>query len=841
MFNDIQWTSRIYSPDGAYDYTVPASVPGCIHTDLQKAGILGNLFWRDNAESCQWIENCDMTCTGVFTLEEVPEKAALLFHGLDCYSTVSLNGVKLGETDNMFIPWRFAVDGVLKTGENVITVDFRSPVREVEGLPRRSAAFTAERLYTRRIQCTYGWDWVGRFVTMGIWRPVELVAEEADALAYNRLGTGNEGIYVWTKNVNPFGAQVGVNLRFLDVTGDGWVHLTIAAPDGKVVWAKKRRILSTVDPVFAEITETADIADPKLWYPAGYGDQPLYTLTCEVYNKEEKQIAEKVQTFGIRTVVILETEDAPESDWAKKAKKLKEYDHLVEWDRNEGSSRFCLLVNGVEIFCQGANWVPCEPFPSAETPDKIRRLVALAKAGGVNMLRVWGGGIFENDAFYTACDEAGILVTQDFLMACGTYPEEMLLGHLRKEALTAGLALRNHPSLVWWSGDNENAVAGDENMAHYSGRKAALEAIGPVLAVIDPERRFLPSSPYGGVPYASGVRGTSHNTQFLGSFFGWVRAADENLAAGVTRDEKGWSCYREYFDRYLDRFTAEQPAMGMPSVLSLRQFMTDEDIFGDDTYISEYHTKNNPGLGAITLYGYCDRLTKGIFGDYTSGADRVKKMQYLHCEWIRLSMELFRRNAWYSSGILYWMWNDCWPAANGWSIVDYYTMPKPGYFSFRRCAKPVIASVVPDEDGKTVVYLSHNGAGEAAKGHLRLYRYNLVTGAEDFETVVSVNQPAGVTRAVLSVPAVPLDRETVLLADVHTDCGDDRAFSLPPMHRYADMAFDLTAEPVVEFVDGGAKVTAQAAIPFVLFDTEDVYDGLGEFMKAGETQVLIKN
>jgi len=840
MLTDICWTSHIYSPDGAHDYTVPAAVPGCIHTDLQKAGILGDLFWRDNADACQWIETCDMTCTGVFALEKIPEKAALLFHGLDCYSTVSLNGVKLGETDNMFIPWRFDVSGVLKTGENVITVDFRSPVREVEGLPRRSAAFTAERLYTRRIQCTYGWDWVGRFVTMGIWRPVELVAEEADTLAHDRLGTGNEGIYVWTKNVHPFGAQVGLKLHFLDVTGDGWVHMTIADPAGKAVWTKKRRILTTVDPVNAQITETADIAEPQLWYPAGYGGQPLYTLTCAVYNKEGKLSAEKVQTFGIRTVVILETEDAPGSAWAEKAKKLKEYDHLVEWDRNEGSSRFCLLVNGVEIFCQGANWVPCEPFPSAETPDKIDRLVALAKTGGVNMLRVWGGGIFENDAFYTACDREGILVTQDFLMACGQYPEAELLHHLKKEAWAAALALRNHPSLVWWSGDNENAVAGDENMENYSGRKAALEAIGPVLETADPERRFLPSSPYGGVPYASGVRGTSHNTQFLGNFFGWVRAADEKLAAGDAKG--GWCGYREYFDRYLDRFTAEQPAMGMPFVQSLRQFMTDEDIFGDDTSISEYHTKNNPGLGAVTLYGYVDRLAKGIFGDYISGADRVKKMQYLHCEWIRLSMELFRRNAWYSSGILYWMWNDCWPAANGWSIVDYYTMPKPGYFSFRRCAKAVIASVVPDEDGKTVVYLSHNGRpaghGAAAQGHLRLYRYNLVTGAEDFETVVSVSQPAGMTGAVLSVPAIPMNRETVLLADVHTDLGSDRAFTLPPMHRYADMAFDLGSEPEVTFTEDGAQVTARAALPFVLFDTADVYDGLGEFMKAGETRVL---
>ena len=839
MLTNITWTSRIVSPDGVYDYTVPAEVPGCIHTDLQKSGILGDLFWRNNADHCQWIENCDVTYTGVFELEKVPEKTSLLFHGLDCYSTVSVNGVKLGETDNMFVPWRFEVSGVLKSGENTITVAFRSPIREVEERPKRSAAFTSERLYTRRIQCTYGWDWVARFVTMGIWRPVELVNETSDTLAHDRLRTGKEGIYVWTKNRNPFGAQVGLRLHFLDITGNGWVHLSITDPDGTVVWSKKRRILSTTDPENTDITETIDIAEPKLWYPAGYGDQPMYTLTCQVYDTNGLLTDKKVQPFGIRTVVLLETEDAPGSAWAEKAKKLKQYDHLIEWDRNEGSSRFCLLVNDVEIFCQGANWVPCESFPSAETPDKIRKLVALAKTAGVTMLRVWGGGIFENDAFYTACDEAGILVTQDFLMACGSYPEEELLHHLKKEALTAALSLRNHPSLVWWSGDNENAVHGDENSTDYNGRKAALEAIGPVLAEIDPERRFLPSSPYGGVPYASGVRGTSHNTQFLGNFFGWVREADANLAAGITKSENGWSGYREYFDHYLDRFTAEQPAIGMPFVQSLKRFMTDADIFGEDTSISEYHTKNNPGLGRITLYGYVDRLAKGIFGEYANGADRIRKMQLLHCEWIRLSMELFRRNAWYSSGILFWMWNDCWPAANGWSIVDYFTMPKPGYFAFRRCAKPVIASIVPEEDGRTVVYLSHNGIGETAEGHLRLYRYNLVTGEEDFVTEVPIDQPAGVSGAVLSVPAIPMNRETVLLADVVTGRGNDRAFTLPPMCRYADMAFG-TDEPEVEFRGDCAIVHTRCAIPFVLFDTGEVYDGLGEFMKAGETRSMLK-
>jgi beta-mannosidase len=152
--------------------------------------------------------------------------------------------------------------------------------------------------------------------------------------------------------------------------------------------------------------------------------------------------------------------------------------------------------------------------------------------------------------------------------------------------------------------------------------------------------------------------------------------------------------YREYFSRFLFRFNAEQGVLGMPFVSCLKKFMTEEDIFGDDTYMSEFHTKNNPGLPVRTIYGYVDIMSKKIFGDFKDGADRVLKMQMLQCEWVRLSLELARRNKWYSSGIIYWMYNDCWPAANGWSLVDYYANPKPSYYAFKRAAKPVMGFVI---------------------------------------------------------------------------------------------------------------------------------------------------
>ena len=490
------------------------------------------------------------------------------------------------------------------------------------------------------------------------------------------------------------------------------------------------------------------------------------------------------------------------------------------------------MVNGRAVFCQGADWVPPEPFPSEEDPEKTGRLVKLAREAGVNMLRIWGGGVFGSETLYAACDRAGILLTQDFLMACGDYPEEdpSFLEKLRAEAREAARTLRNHPSLVWWSGDNENAVSGDENAENYNGRSSALYAIGPVLESEDPHRRFLPSSPYGGVPYASATRGTAHITQFLGSFFSWVRAGD-------------FHGYRRYFDRYLSRFTPEQPAIGMPFVSSLLRFMSEEDVFGEDTSISAFHTKNNPSLGEVTLYGYVERLASGIFGAFRDGADRIRKMQLLQCEWIRLSLSLYRRNAWYSSGILYWMWNDCWPAANGWSMVDYYGRPKPAWYAFREAAAPLALSVLPDEDGKTRVYLSFFGAGETAEGSGSLSRCHISDGREDLIAPFSFTARPGEAETVLSLPAVELDSDTVLLADLETPLGRVRAFSLPDGMNYSDMTFALSGDDfeILSEDRDTILVEGRETCPYVIIDRPDSI--LSEnlfFLKKGERRLIRK-
>ena len=296
------------------------------------------------------------------------------------------------------------------------------------------------------------------------------------------------------------------------------------------------------------------------------------------------------------------------------------------------------------------------------------------------MIRIWGGGAFESKHFYDECSRLGITVTQDFLMACGSYPEDedWFIEELKKEAKYAARLMRNQPCLMWWSGDNENAVNGCDTDENYQGRRSAYEGIAPILYNEDPMRRFLPSSPFGGKKYASNTVGTTHNTQYLGEMFGYFLQDD-------------CSDYKEFFKKFRARFIAEEPQMGAISLPSLKKIMGDEYIYeGDEMWL--YHTKTNPCL-PHELYEYIVGFARAVLGDFKDGKDRVFKFRYIQYEWIRVVMEQMRREKGFCSGIVYWMLNDCWPAASGWSLIDFYNLPKDAYYSFKRCAKPVVSSI----------------------------------------------------------------------------------------------------------------------------------------------------
>ena len=719
--------------------TFPATVPGCVHTDLMKIGQLpGDIYWRDTAEKVQWIENEEWIYTKQFTVDVLEEGATLVFECLDTYADIYLNETHVGSADNMFITHRFPVDGQLRQGGNTLRIVFHSPIERTKGAPIRIASFTKERVYTRRLQCTYGWDWTMRFVTCGIPKSCYLVFDNNPRSA---------DTYIYTDQIDEFGAQLVCDTRFVHYENGLTYTITLEDPQGNPVYANTRYCEESWH------REYITVENPQLWYPVGYGEQPLYTLkiTCgqEVLR----------HTVGIRTVKILQIADKPGTENYELCRKLKETASGKEWDFNESFSCFTPVINGKRIFCKGADWAPCDPFVSEVTEEKITRILELSVQMGLNMIRIWGGGMFESEHFYSECDRLGIMVTQDFLMACGDYPEneDWFIQALQKEAEYAATALRNHPSLVWWNGDNENAVCGNEQMKEYWGRTSALKAIGPVLKKLDPARIFLPSSPYGGDRYASKTVGTTHNTQFLDHFFKYLENGD-------------LTDYKDEYKQYLARFIAEEPSMGAVSTVSLRRMMDSRDIYEtEDMWL--YHTQSNPALHR-ELFEYEKLFAEKVLGSFRNGQDRLFKLQYIQYEWVRVSFELARRNLWFNSGLLYWMLADCWPAASGWALIDYYGMPKASYYSFKRCAKEVVGSVDKEAQGYSLTICNDGLTGQTLQISIKKLNYKSGTLTQCTEQSIRLDAQ--------SVARIPINCELmcdeIIICDLQNDNIQDRCF-----------------------------------------------------------------
>lgn len=648
--------------------SIDAVVPGCVHTDLKNAGIIKDIFYRDNAEKYQWIENESWNYSREFFINQT-ENSYVVFEGLDTYCDVFINGIKLS-FDNMFIKHRVKADDLLKKGSNTIEITFYPPAQMVADKEKLPGSFTTERLHTRRIQCTYGWDWVQRFVTFGIFRSVYVEYEEEFFC---------KDVYIYTTHLDDYGAQVCAVADFCGFEKGANVLCQVEDSQGLIVY-KKALYVDTPNFRF-----DIDIENPELWDISNDENQ-MYTFKL-IYGASLFE-----QKFGIRTLRILQKKDRESTESYNLCTALQKTPSGEKYDFNKEFSSFEVILNGRKILCKGANWVPCEPFVSEESDEKITKILTMAKNAGMNTIRVWGGGIFEKDHFYNECDRLGLLVIQDFLMACGQYPEddEAFINQLKKEAEYAVKKLRNHPALMWWNGDNENAIEGTDEMQNFRGRKASLFGAMPYINEYDFTRPFFVSSPYGGNVYASKTTGTTHHTQFLRMLFDYIKS------------ESDGSDYLNKLKEFTARFIAEEPCFGASSKESMLKFMTEDDILnGNKMWL--YHTKGNPALDD-ELYNYFSEFAQKILGKFENGEDRLFKYQYLQYEWIRVSMENTLRNLGFCGGIIYWMLNDCWPSAAGWSIIDYYLKPKAGYYAFRNAARDYVISIT-DENNKTYLYL----------------------------------------------------------------------------------------------------------------------------------------
>ena len=668
------WTLRGSDYSG-HPILLPVQIPCYVHPTLEKEHILPEMFWRKNAEQCQWVEEHTWEFCCVFDKPAFlhPDNAVLEFGGVDTFAEYTLNDTLLGASQNMFVSCSFRVDHLLKEKNNVLRVVIR-PWREVVGdKPIGSAAFTGERVHVRRMQCTFFWDWVERFVSAGIWQPVYL---------YSPPHVKIDSLYCFTQSLTHGYASIGIHLQTKGALEQPCKFaLSIVSPSGEVVWDKNGRVYMD------QLRMQADIPNPALWWPVGYGEHPLYTVRAVLYDAHDAVCDELETEIGIRTVQFLyPTDQTGSSEEARSHEMQTHSDKNAETYPGEG---MILVVNGEKIFAKGGNWVPPTPFPGDHDEELYSQLIHLAAEGNCNFLRVWGGGIYETDHFYSLCDKYGVMISQDFIFSCAVYPydDAEFQEQIREEAEYAIRRLRNHPSLVFWSGNNENCDHYDWDDPNMPTLPLTEDVLIPCLDALDPTRPFRFGSPWGGKENGDYTVGDNHGS--------WWWAGAEKITPSN-------------FD-LVGRFTTESPFSGYPLPSTLKKFLSDEDICDPDSEITEYHIKNNNYFTEVlkwpSVHGRLIRNSEVMLGVGKSMEDRIYRSAYVQYEWARFTIEGARLAKWYSAALQFWMYNDCWPAL-GYAAVDYYGKPKAGWYAFKHSFAPITSTMRVQDHILTVTCLN---------------------------------------------------------------------------------------------------------------------------------------
>jgi beta-mannosidase len=738
---DGQWELAGFSPDKFNHYKLEGTVPGQVHPDLQRAGIIPDPFWRNNAELCQWPEKWQWTYKKVF---DVPASfkqdwTVMQFDGLDTYSDIFLNGTKLGSTNNMFLPYEYDVKNILKEKGNVLEVVFYSPT-EIEKPKNEQkkypAAYESARVYTRRMQCTYGWDWVHRFVTMGIWKSCRLVSYPNARI---------DDLFVYTESIEAKKAKL--KLEFSSTIIDKAPRkaiLKITDPGKKVLWEKTFSINSPV------MKFDAEISNPQLWWPNGAGEQPLYHVTAVLYDARNNELQRKTIETGIRTTSIEQIPDAT----------------------GVGSS-FTIIINGKRIFGKGGNWVPADPFPSRVTAEHYTKILRQAQEAGMNVLRIWGGGIYEPEAFWHACNKMGIMITQDFMLACAEYPttDPGFVASLKKEFTENIRLVRNNPSLIYWAGDNELGLNFKPSDNWYC-KEMHQTMTAPLVQSMDPSRDFRLTSPLGQDPSTTNslISGDCH----LGAQFNY------NVINGGLDSLKR---YKYFIKKITGRYMSESVAGGIPPKRTLLKFMNEDDL--ENNYMIDFHMHDpaTRGLHGVSFIELFEMQARALFGDPGGDNDRrLSQLEYIQYEFIRLTMESARQRKFYSSGVQFWMFNDCWPAAT-WSMIDYWGGRKAGWYGMAAGCRPVIAAS-DVEDGK-IRWSVCNDMLEDVKVKM-IVRVQPVNGKATFKKEVSLNvkENSSVVAMELNLDEMTnkLGDDAVLVCDIsYGNDGYDRATWVPNM------------------------------------------------------------
>ncbi len=644
-----------------------AKVPGTIHQDLLNHNRIPNPFYGMNEEAVQWVENEDWMyrTSFVVTEEQLNRDAAVLeLDGLDTYADVFLNGALILRSDNMFVGHKVSVKPVLRKGENRLLIRFRSAVKEA--LPQwetNGFDYPADNdhsskrvsIYTRKAPYSYGWDWGIRLATCGIWRPVRLVFSDVARI---------EDYYVRQASVSASKADVDNRLEITNVTSQPVSALLKVAYHYSANDTKEVQKQIELRPGENTVSLPVMIDNPHLWMPNGWGEPSLYKFTASV-SVDGVEVASQERQVGLRSIRVVMEDD-------------------------EHGKSFYFEVNGHPMFAKGANFIPDDALLPNVTTERYKRIFEDVKAANMNMLRVWGGGIYEDDKFYDEADRNGILIWQDFLFACTTYPHDPLfLKRVEAEAEYNIKRLRGHASLAMWCGNNEIY----EGVRYWGWKnKYTSEAFAEMNRGYDVLfRQLLPDM----VKRFDSDRFYMHGSPYEAN---WGRPESWKIA-----DSHNWGTWYgrkpfESFDSEIPRFMSEYGFQAFPEMKTIRTFAEEKD-FELESPVMNAHQKATIG----------NALIKQTMGLYYKVPAKFEDLVYvglvLQGQGMRHGIEAHRRNRPYCMGSLFWQLNDSWPVVS-WSSIDYYGNWKAMQYQSQRAFAPVLINAIKEGDDLCVYLIS---------------------------------------------------------------------------------------------------------------------------------------
>ncbi|MCQ2523361.1 MAG: glycoside hydrolase family 2 protein [Lachnospiraceae bacterium] len=702
------WEMRIADEEKYY----PAKVPGSVYQDLLDQGRMEEPYYRDNEDAALELMKKDFEYRKVFDLDideiNKADEAILRFNGVDTVADIILNGTLLAHVENMHRVWDYSVSTLLRAKANELIIHFYSPVnfiaKKFEEDPAILGTEDAMNGFPniRKGHYMFGWDWGPRLPDAGLWKGVELLLIDTARLTktyiheefnedLSSVKLSVDAAICLAQNEEELKSK-SVARRAYEALEADWkdykdeknlsLLITVNDPDGKV-------LIDSID-----ASEAVEIKNPKLWWPNGFGEHPLYTVTVELFSNGVL-IDTNTKRIGIRKMEMSTAKD-------------------------EYGAEFAHVVNGVKIFAMGADYIPEDNILSRTSPERTRNLLEQCVAANFNSIRVWGGGLYPSDAFFDACDELGLMVWQDFMFACANYRltpefEENIMTELKEQIRR----LSHHASLGLWCGNNEmemfvaQGTWGAKNEIKSDYVKMYEYLFPRLLEKEDPDRFYWPASP------STGGAFDYPNDPDRGDVHYWE----------VWHGNKPFTEYRQFYFRYLSEFGFQS----FPSIKTVESFTLpkDRNVF---SHVMEKHQRNAAANGKIMNYMEQTFL-------YPNNLDTlIYASQLLQAEAIRYGVEHFRRNRGRCMGTVYWQLNDCWPVAS-WSSIDYYGRWKALHYFAKRFFAPVMLSC--EEEGLLTQTMNVNAEPFDVKKSIRLSVANETMNAKKLTVAWQLRDPKG--------------------------------------------------------------------------------------------------